>query len=105
MRFDTNVSIKIKDAYVARAEPEAQRILANYFWALLVVLFACICVASIGYGVWQFLQPVDTGAAANLPAKKTFTKEDVDTILQGFDARTTDYQTRVVAPVPVKDPS
>ena len=107
MRFDTQVSIKIKDAYAARAEPEAVRFLGSVYWASIITFFTLVVAASIAFGIWEFMQPLsntpDTIVGAH--PQKTLTKSDLGKILDGFDARAKKYNTRKIAPVLVRDPS
>ena len=107
MRFDTTVSIKIKDAYAARHEPEAQRFLGGAFWSLLILVFSLVVLGSISFGVWEFLQPLTVASDTVVGGgkAKTVTKGDLEKILDGFDARATKYNSRKTAPVLVRDPS
>ncbi len=107
MRFDTQVSIKIKDAYAARSEPEAVRFLGSVYWALIGSVFTLVVVGSIAFGVWEFLQPLtsDSDTVVGGHAQKSLTKSDLETVLDGFDARATKYNSRKTAPVLVRDPS
>ena len=107
MRFDTNIQVKIRDAYRARHEPEAERILGQFYWAVLISFFAMSVVASIGYGVWEFMRPESAipESSASLGAKKTLTRPDLQKVLEAFDQRATKYENRRIAPVLVRDPS
>ena len=107
MRFDTQVSIRIKDAYAARAEPEAARFLGSVYWASLIIFFALVVVASVAFGLSEFMQPLSSTSDTIVGAgsKKTLTKSDLGKTLDGFDARATMYNSRKVAPVLVRDPS
>ena len=107
MRFDTQVSVKIKDAYAARSEPEAVRFLGSVYWALLGTVFALVVAASIAFGVWEFLQPLasDSDTVVGGHPQKTLTKSDLERVLDGFDARASKYNSRKTAPVLVRDPS
>ncbi|OGG58576.1 hypothetical protein A2765_02525 [Candidatus Kaiserbacteria bacterium RIFCSPHIGHO2_01_FULL_56_24] len=106
MRFDTNIQLKLRDAYAARHEPEAARFLARVYWAFLIVTLAMVVVLSILYGVWEFMQaPQRDESVTGLHAQQVFTRAQLDTVLQGFDARAARFQTRMTAPVSAKDPS
>lgn len=106
MRFDFGVTVRIRDAYRAQHEPEAQRVLANAYWTFLTMLFGVILVASIAFGVMQFLSPLPPIAENPASAsRKVFTKADLQKILDAFEARALEYQVRRAAPSPVRDPS
>lgn len=106
MRFDANIQVKLKDAYAARHEPEAMRFLARVYWAFLIVTLALIVVLSIAYGVWEFMQaPQRDESASGLHAQQVFTRTQLETVLDGFDARAARFQARMTVPVSAKDPS
>lgn len=108
MRFQTDVTVKIKDAFAARHEPEAARVLGELFWTLLVLLLVVVSVASIAFGVREFLQPLaaeEVEESVSVAARKTVTRAELVKILEAFDTRATEYETRRTAPVPVRDPS
>ncbi len=107
MRFDSNVSLKLKDAYHARHEPEAERFLGRVYWAFLIILLALTICGSLGFGVWEFIKPIAVipEDAVNTRARKVLTKMDLQKILQAFDERAEEYESRKTAPLPVKDPS
>ena len=106
MRFDTNVSIKIKDAYAARHEPEAERFLGSVYWAFLVVALVLMLVGGIGFGVREFVRPIASDSDTTTARKaKTVSKKDLDAVLTDFDERAKEYDTRKIAPVLVRDPS
>lgn len=105
MRFDFGVAVKLKDAYRAQHEPEAQRVLAGFVWSALMVLLMVSLALSVGFGVWQFLQPLPPVAESVSTARKVFTKSDLQKILDAFESRAREYDARRSAPSPVKDPS
>ena len=106
MRFDTDIQIKIKDAYAARHEPEAARILARTYWALIVIICALAASVVIAYGVWEFFRgPTAETSSVTVRPQTLFTKTQLDATLKGFDDRASRFQSRLTAPVPVKDPS
>ena len=109
MRFDSAVPIKVKDAYRSRTEPEAARFLGTLYWTFLILLFGLLAMGSVGYGLWEFLQPHIKGDAESVSVtvgtKKTFTKSSLQKVLQDLDDRAREYDRRKIAPVPVRDPS
>ncbi len=87
-------------------EPEAQRTLGTAYWAFLVTLFVCMCVISAGFGVWEFLRPLgEPSGSVSVGTAKTLSRNDLQKILEGFSARATEYEAKLVAPAPLKDPS
>jgi hypothetical protein len=106
MRFDTNIQVKLKDAYAARHEPEAARFLARAYWAFLIVMLALMVIGSIVYGAWEFMQaPQHDESGSGLHAQQIFTRVQLEGVLDGFDARAARFQTRMTVPVNAKDPS
>ena len=106
MRFDTNIQVKIKDAYASRHEPEAERVLAHIYWAFLVVMLSLTIVLSVGYGVWEFFHvPTHEDATLGVRPAATFTRAQLQATLKGFEDRAERFQTRMTAPVTAKDPS
>jgi len=107
MRFDTNFTVKVKDAFAARHEPEAARVLGEIFWAFLVLALTVATLGSVAFGVREFLKPltVDEEPSVSVGARKGVTKAELVKILEAFDARAKEYESRRAAPVPVKDPS
>jgi hypothetical protein len=106
MRFDPSIQIKVRDAYAARHEPEAQRILAQAYWAFLIVVFILSIVVTISFGIWEFFRmPVADEGASGVRPQVAFTKAQLQGILEKFDARADQFQERMTAPVTVRDPS
>ena len=107
MRFDPQVAIKIRDAYAARHEPEAERVLGGIYWALLVSLLVCIVIGSIAFGIWEFTRPLEDTAetSVSVGSKKGLSRGDIQKTLEAFDARATRYENKRIAPIGVKDPS
>lgn len=63
-------------------------------------------VGGIAFGTYEFLRPLaveSEGSAA--AARRTITKSELVKILEAFDVRATEYQSRRAAPIPIKDPS
>lgn len=106
MRFDTSLRIKVRDAYAARHEPEAQRVLAQAYWSFLILGFAVAVSAGIAYGVWEFFRTpsADEGLAGVRP-QAAFSKAQLQELLEKFDLRADRFQERLTAPVTVRDPS
>lgn len=106
MRFDTSIQIKVRDAYAARHEPEAQRILAQAYWSFLIVVFILSASVAISFGVWEFFRmPAADEGSAGVRPQVAFTKAQLQGILEKFDARANQFQERMTAPVTVRDPS
>jgi hypothetical protein len=107
MRFDTNFTVKLKDAYTARHEPEAARVLGEYAWMVMLGLISLAIVGSIAYGAREFFRPLseEVESSVSVGARKGVTKTELVNILDALDARATEYELRRTAPVPVKDPS
>jgi len=106
MRFDYGVSVKIRDAYASRHEPEAARVLGEFVWAIQLILITLIVLSSIGYGIWEFIRPLDVPEDSGVgSSRKGFVRSDLQKVLEGFDARAVRYEERRTAPVPIRDPS
>ncbi|OHB18799.1 MAG: hypothetical protein A2854_02955 [Parcubacteria group bacterium RIFCSPHIGHO2_01_FULL_56_18] len=106
MRFDTDIQVKLKDAYAARHEPEAIRLLARAYWAFLILGLTFTVITVISYGVWEFFRmpTVDAGTSGMRP-QTAFTRAQLQELLDKFDARAEKFQERMTAPVSAKDPS
>jgi hypothetical protein len=106
MRFDTDIQVKLRDAYAARHEPEAIRVLARIYWAFLITGFAFTIMTAVGYGVWEFFRmpQADAGLAGVRP-QTAFSKAQLQELLEKFDARAAVFEERLTAPVQAKDPS
>lgn len=107
MRFGTNFTVKIKDAYAARHEPEAARALGEFAWVFMVVLLGLTLLGSILFGARAFFRPLShkVESSVSVGVRKGVTKVELVKILEAFDARAKEYESRRTAPVPVKDPS
>ena len=107
MRFETDTTIRIKDAYAARHEPEGARVLCEFVWAILVLLLVLMILGGIGFGIWQFTRPLagDVESSVSVGAHKSVTRSELQKILEGFGARAEKYEKRRTAPVGVKDPA
>jgi hypothetical protein len=106
MRFDTDLQVKLRDAYAARHEPEAIRVLARFYWAFLIVVFTVLVIASVAFGIWEFFRmPTMDGGLGGVRPQSAFTKAQLQELLEKFDARAEKFQDRMTAPVLTKDPS
>lgn len=106
MRFDTNIQVKLKDAYAARHEPEAIRLLARMYWAFLIVAFTLTVLVVIAYGVWEFFRmPRTDESLSGVRPQVAFTRAQLQQLLEKFDARAERFQERMTAPAAAKDPS
>lgn len=106
MRLDTHIQMKIKDAYTSRHEPEAARVLARMYWAIIITIFAVTASVSVAYGVWEFFRgPTADATDLGVRPQVLFTKVQLESTLKGFDDRAARFQSRLTAPVPIKDPS
>ncbi|MBL8158296.1 hypothetical protein JNK62_02060 [bacterium] len=106
MRFDSSIQIKVKDAYAARHEPEAQRLLAQAYWAFLITSFVAAVIVVIAFGVWEFFRmPVVDESLSGVRPQTAFTKAQLQELLEKFDMRADRFQERLTAPVVARDPS
>jgi hypothetical protein len=107
MRFDSEKVVKIRDAYAARHEPEAARVLATFFWAILMTFTVVICILVIGYGAWEFTRPLASGdgSSVTVGARKVLSRSDIQKVLEALEARAGLFEERRAAPIPVRDPS
>lgn len=98
--------MKVRDAYVARHEPEAVRLLARIYWAFLITMFAFVTSTTIVFGVWEFFRmPSINAGLSGVRPQTAFTKVQLQEFLEKFDARAAAFEERMTAPVPVRDPS
>lgn len=104
MRFDTRLPVRLRDAYSAQHEPEAQRVLARAVWALCLVIFFFSLVATLAYGAWEFTRIPRGGEESSVRAQTGFTRAQIEGLLQTFDTRAEQFDTRLRAPA-VRDPS
>jgi hypothetical protein len=105
MRFDTHIPVKLHDAYQARHEPEAQQLFARLYWAFLIVFLVIGIIASLGWGAREFLQEPQTDAGLDIRPQPIFSRAELVTVIQGFEARSERFEARVKAPITIKDPS
>lgn len=107
MKFESETTVKFLDAYRARHEPEAQHVLGNVYWSILISLFACSLIASVAFGIWEFMLPIAEipEDAVNQRARKILTKPELQKVLDAFDTRAEEYESRKTEVLPVKDPS
>jgi hypothetical protein len=106
MRFDTDIQVKLRDAYAARHEPEAIRILARIYWAFLIVLFSIVVITAVAYGVWEFFRtPTPDAGLSGVRPQTAFTRAQLQELLEKFDARAEKFEEHMTAPVGAKDPS
>ena len=97
---------KWNEARAARHEPEARRLLARTYWAFLICSVTLVGVFSIGYGVWEFMRPLEKSESEVVvgASKTILNRVELQAILDGFDLRTDRFEERRVAPA-VRDPS
>lgn len=106
MKFHKDMQVKIRELYAARLEPEAFRLLASAYWALLVVLLVLMCVGSIGYGVFQFMKETTPGEEEiTVRPQSNLSRTQLQELLDAFDARDREFESRRVSPASVRDPS
>jgi hypothetical protein len=106
MRFDTDIQVKLKDAYAARHEPEAIRLLARMYWSFLIVGLALTVTTAIAFGVWEFFRmPAPDSGTSGMRPQTAFTRAQLQELLEKFDARAARFEERMTAPVSAKDPS
>ncbi len=109
MKFLSNITAGIVDAYTYRHEPERQRILAQGYWSILLCLAALVAVASILYGAYQLFSVFQEGNPEEAPfTSGKETKLDtalLQTTLDGFAARAANYSALKSNPPSVSDPA
>ena len=105
MRLNKNFEIQIKDAFAARSEPEGERLLARFYWAILISFLTFVMVISVAYGAWEFMQTPRADILSGVQPTSALNRADIEKVLQGFDDRAKRFQDRLVAPIGVKDPS
>ncbi len=104
MRFDTRLPVRLRDAYSARHEPEAQRVLARTAWALCTMIFFVSLVASVAFGAWEFTRIPRGAEESGVRGQTGFTRAQIENLLQTFDTRAEEFDARLKAPA-VRDPS
>lgn len=97
--------MRLKDAYAARHEPEALRILAQGYWAFLLTFSSICAVCAIAYGTWEFFRLPERDESLSVRPRQAFTKSDLQALLKKYDERAAAFEARRIAPVSVKDPS
>lgn len=107
MQLQNEVTMKIKDAFASRHEPESAKVLGEVFWAFLMSILILATIAGIVLGVHEFLKPhtQETEESVSVGSRKTITKSEIVKILEMFDTRAKEYESRRVAPVSARDPS
>lgn len=104
MRFDTKLPVRLRDAYSARHEPEAQRVMARAVWAFCAVIFFISLVAGVVYGAWEFTRIPHGKEESTVRAQTGFTRAQIEGLLKTFDTRAEEFESRVRTPA-VRDPS
>jgi hypothetical protein len=98
--------IPFRSARDARYEPEAQRVLAQAYWSVLVILGAIVMSAGVSYGIYEFTRPLQPSESDVVlgAGKAPLNRADLQTVLDGFDMRAQEFEERRAAPL-VRDPS
>ena len=104
MRFDNTLPVRLRDAYAARHEPEAERVLARAFWAFCTSFFLVSLVASVAYGAWEFSRMPRASEEGGVRGQAGFTRAQIEGLLDIFDTRAETFDERLRKP-PVRDPS
>lgn len=108
MNLKSFQSPRIRQAWEYRSDPEAVRVLAAFFWRtlLLVALVAIVCALWFGYQeIGAASQAESVGTVAPTP-KAPFDPSQLQTALNAFSAKATEYQVLSQSPPPtVADPS
>ena len=102
--------IPLVGTYQNRHEPESLRILADYYWRLLLIVCTMLAVAAVAYGVWE-LYDVDrvltsapstsVTSAEHLP----FDRAQLQVVVDGFARRHALYQLYSSQAPSIADPS
>lgn len=104
MRFDSTLPVRLRDAYAARHEPEALRVLARALWAFCTTLFLVTLMVSIAYGAWEFSRMPRASEEEGVRAQTGFTRAQIQGLLDTFDTRAETFDERLRTP-PARDPS
>ena len=106
MKFENGLQMKIRDALAAQTEPEAQYVLAGFVWVLFVITFFIVAVGGLFFGIWEFWRTGDSPPnTTDVRPQTVFTKSELQKTLQELDERAKNFESRMTAPVSVKDPS
>src|SRR5262245_14429774 len=104
----THLDTGIKDALAGRHEPEAFHLLARVYWAGLVSLLAIVTIASIAYGAWEFMRPLEAANESEVTVgaqNSILNRAELPKVLDGFDARAARFEELRRSPETVRDPS
>ncbi|MFZ2886741.1 MAG: hypothetical protein WA021_02890 [Minisyncoccia bacterium] len=95
-----------KNVLAWRHEPEAGQRFARTYWAVVMSLFMITVVAGLGFGVWEFFQPLshETSEVTVGTPKTALNRTDIQIVLIGFDARAALFEERQQMPA-MQDPS
>lgn len=107
MRFKDHMRIRVWELYAARYEPEAFRRLASAYWHFLLFLTAILSAAGITYGVFAFLGAHEspTSSVTVQAPQASFTKQQLEEVLRGIEARAQQFEERREKPLTIPDPS
>lgn len=98
-------TVRLKDAFSMRREPEAQKRLAQAFWHVVLLLCAFLISGSIVYGIVEFLNMPPENITTDVRAPQTFSRSDLTQVLNALGARAAQFETLRTTPGSLKDPS
>ncbi len=89
--------IRVIEAYKNKREPESVHILADFFWHGILILSITGAIAALAFNFWEFtdvnralsVQPAGTSAEGE---KLPFDKKELQTVVEGFEARKARYE-------------
>jgi hypothetical protein len=92
MTYFTNIFRQLRSLFDARHEPESLRPLAEIYWRALLSVAALCVVGILAYGVSEFVSVLDqlsSGGAAMSNPPTVLDRNQLESTLRAFDARTT----------------
>ncbi|MDO8521702.1 MAG: hypothetical protein Q7S08_00230 [bacterium] len=101
--------ISIRDAYAHKHRPECVRVLADFYWRVLLSIALVILLLSLGYGILELSAVIGEGAVAQKtdviqPAPK-LNKTQLQNTLNAFVEREARFNALKTAAQRIADPS
>ena len=101
--------IGIREAYAQKHRPECVRVLADFYWRVLLSLAVVIVLIFIVYGIRQAYSVIGGDAAAQVPGVMQpvpkLNKTKLQDTLTAFGAREVRFNALKTAPQKIADPS
>jgi hypothetical protein len=107
MDFFNNKFAYLRELYTARHDPENARVLAEFYWHLILVAAFATVTLIIAGGIWQFVRVIDVlhMQPTTTVRPNVLDRAKLRATLSAWEARTQEFQALKGTPPNVADPS